>query len=227
VIQGSGDEGYRPELIFGKSNSFPYQRVFGELHLEGFEVTHTKDGFQWDENEEAFLDLLKDKLSDPAMPLLQQAKGYRVGETADNLQKGAETASNQVAEALEKNAAPVVSALRNDQSPASIPLELSPGRFLTHREIRLTFPPWIWVVTVEHTADPAAEWLEISDGPSRPDVNRVRQLGLRVSLAHPFMQHFAGSDPDLIEPLLRVAVAVGLAETIAREGAAPNAFGRV
>ena len=46
LIQGSGDEGYRPALIFGGSNSYRYQRVFGELHLEGFEVSHTKDGFR-------------------------------------------------------------------------------------------------------------------------------------------------------------------------------------
>ena len=37
VIQGSGDEGYRPAYIFGSSNSYRYQRLFGELHLEGFE----------------------------------------------------------------------------------------------------------------------------------------------------------------------------------------------
>ena len=45
LIQGSGDEGYRPELIFGRPNTFTYQRLFGELHLEGFDVSHTKDGF--------------------------------------------------------------------------------------------------------------------------------------------------------------------------------------
>lgn len=227
VIQGSGDEGYRPERIFGKSNSFPYQRVFGEIHLEGFEVTHTKDGFKWDENEDAFLDLLKDELSKDSMPLLQQAKGHRVTERAEELQKGAEAAANHVAEALEKSATPVVIDLRNDQSAASVPPELPLALTLARREIHLFFPPWTWIVSVEHTAIPSAEWLEISDGPSRPDGDRVRRLGLRVSLAHPFMQRFAGADPDSIEPLLRVAVALGLAETIAREGAAPNAFGRV
>lgn len=45
LIQGSGDDTYRPRTIFGASNSFRYQRVFGELHLSGFQVSHTKDGF--------------------------------------------------------------------------------------------------------------------------------------------------------------------------------------
>src|SRR5262249_19046037 len=78
VIQGSGDEGYRPPSIFGSSNSYRYQRVFGELHLDGFEVSHTKDGFRWDENEQPFLDLLREHLDAEDLPLLKQAEGYRV-----------------------------------------------------------------------------------------------------------------------------------------------------
>jgi hypothetical protein len=227
VIQGSGDEGYRPEKIFGKSNSFMYQRIFGELHLEGFEVTHTKDGFKWDDNEDVFLDLLKEELSKDAMPLLQQARGYRVGERTEDLRAGAEEAGNHVADALQRNAAPVVADLRGDQSASPVPAQLPPANALVRREIELQLAPWTWIVTIEQTADPAAEWLELGDGPSRPDRNRVRRLGLRLSLAHPFMQRFAGSDPDLIEPILRIAAAIGLAETIARESAEPNAFGRI
>lgn len=227
VIQGSGDEGYRPEKVFGKSNSFMYQRVFGELHLEGFEVTHTKDGFKWDDNEEVFLDLLKEELSKDGMPLLQQAKGHRVGERIEDLQAGAEQAGNQVADALERNAPVVVAELRADQAQTPVPAQLPPTSTLTRREISLVFAPWTWIITIEQTANPAADWLEIADGPSHPDQRRVRRLGLRLSLAHPFMQRFAGSDPDTIEPLLRIAAALGLAETIARESAAPNAFARI
>ena len=34
VVEGSYDNGFRPEKIFGSPNSYRYQRVFGELHLE-------------------------------------------------------------------------------------------------------------------------------------------------------------------------------------------------
>ena len=47
LIEGSHEEGYRPEAVFGRSNSYRYQRLFGELELQGFEVSHTKDGFRW------------------------------------------------------------------------------------------------------------------------------------------------------------------------------------
>ena len=54
------NEGYRPLEIFKAPNSFIYQRVFGEIHLDDEEVTHTKDNFQWTPDEEGeFLKKLK------------------------------------------------------------------------------------------------------------------------------------------------------------------------
>jgi hypothetical protein len=72
LIEGSGEDGYRPPMIFGTSGSSSYARLrlFGELHLEGFQVSHTKDGFRWDENEEPFLELLKEHLDRDDLPLL-------------------------------------------------------------------------------------------------------------------------------------------------------------
>lgn len=227
VIQGVGEEGYRPKEVSGQVGSHSYKRLFGELHLEGFNVSHTKDGFKWDDNEEVFLEILKEYLSTEKLPLLQQARGYRVGESTADLAREAEAATISVGDALERSAGAVVAELRADQAPAHIPHELAPIPTLARREITLVFEPWTWVVSVEQSADPAAHWLEISEYATRPDASRVRRLGIRISLAHAFMMRFAGADADRIEPLLRLAVALGLAETIAREAAEPGAFGRV
>ena len=75
LIEGSGEESYRPEIIFGRGNSFAYQRLYGELHLEGFQVSHTKDGFRWEEHEDHFLEFLKEDLNTAEMPLLNQVEG--------------------------------------------------------------------------------------------------------------------------------------------------------
>ena len=37
LIEGSGEDGYRPQTIFGSAGSFRHLRLFGELHLQGFE----------------------------------------------------------------------------------------------------------------------------------------------------------------------------------------------
>jgi hypothetical protein len=222
LIQGSADEGYRPELIFGKPNSFAYQRVFGEIHLEGFEVSHTKDGFKWDENEEPFLDLLKDELTDDKLPLLQQAREYRVERQRHEYRRGAEAATTHTSVSIREHVPPVLATLRQEPSAGPPPQELAPASAASRRVIDLELRGQAWRIVLELTDDPAiGEWLEISDQVARDhtdaDAESRRIVGLRLSLIHPFMQRFGGTDADQIEPLLRVAAALGLAEVAARD----------
>jgi hypothetical protein len=217
LIVGSADEGYRPEAIFGKSNSYRYQRVFGELHLDGFEVTHTKDGFHWDENEDVFLEFLREELDKPPLPLLQQAEEYRVRPKPADLKPAAELATRRTAEVIEREVPPILG-----QQMGAVPDEKAPPPGLpaaaaaeAKREIAVEIRDERWLITIELSADPAVgPWLELGD--DKHGVDGVRRLGLRLSLAHPFMERFGGADPDRIEPLLRVAVGLALAETSAR-----------
>lgn len=68
---------YRPRAIFGAGNSYRSQRLFGEVHVDGLPVSHTKDGFQWGEMEEEFLELLRAELDAEPLPLLKQAEEFR------------------------------------------------------------------------------------------------------------------------------------------------------
>ena len=80
VIVGAS-EPYRPEEIFGKSTTFAYQRIYGELTMEGFAVTHTKDGIIWgseEEEEEKVIDEIGKALSEGQLDLVAQAKKFRV-----------------------------------------------------------------------------------------------------------------------------------------------------
>jgi hypothetical protein len=60
VIKGWPDS-YRPVTVFGEqeggSNDLVNQRLFGELILEGFEVSHTKDQILFDDGEQELLEL--------------------------------------------------------------------------------------------------------------------------------------------------------------------------
>ncbi|MFT4224219.1 ATP-binding protein [Dysgonomonas sp.] len=59
VIQGSPN-GYKPVSIFGEqedgSNDLVNQRLVGELFLNNFSVSHTKDKIVWEDDEENILD---------------------------------------------------------------------------------------------------------------------------------------------------------------------------
>lgn len=214
LIQGSADEGYRPALIFGQPGSFRSLRLFGELHLDGFEVSHTKDGFRWDENEQPFLELLKDHLDDDELPLLRQADGYRALASRNERQTAAREAVDHAAEAMERGLPDVLPRVA-DEPPVETPTQaLGAQATLARRELTIDFRGQAWLIKVELTDDPAeSQWLSVSD---QADGSQPQVIEIRVSLAHPFMVSFAQTDPDDIEALLRVAGALALAEKLAR-----------
>ncbi|MDD4156903.1 MAG: ATP-binding protein [Candidatus Cloacimonetes bacterium] len=60
VIIGGPECNYRPHELFGDINSFPYQRLYGELHMDNWKVTQAKDDFDWHNSglEETFISKL-------------------------------------------------------------------------------------------------------------------------------------------------------------------------
>lgn len=225
LIQGSADDGYRPEIIFGKSNSYRFQRLFGELELEGFSVSHTKDGFAWDENEEAFLELLREELNSGSVPLLAQAEEYRVRPSKAEIQDGAETATDRTAQAIERELPPALEAISGSLESADLPPELPSDPVITKRVIDVSLNGVSWQIHLELSNDPAlGGWVEVfdagTDGGTAPSPRRV---GIRMALAHPFVERFGGTTAERLEPLIRIAAALGLAEVAARDSGVKKA----
>ncbi len=222
LIEGSADEGYRPEMIFGRSNSYRYQRLFGELELQGFEVSHTKDGFQWDENEETFLRLLKDELKKKELPLLEQAEQHRSRVVREDAAIRAEAyrASERTAGVIERDVPPVLDQLRTSPTVGEPAGTLPAVAHVTQREINVELGGHSWRIVLEMTEDPAVgNWVELADGlgsGGQIASDGVRSVGVRLALAHPFTARFMGTDASGLEPLLRLAAAIGLAEVAAR-----------
>ena len=216
LIQGSGDEGYRPAAIFGRTRgSYRALRLFGELHLGGFEVSHTKDGFRWDENEEPFLELLSEHLNGGDVPILRQADTYRTRAAHDDRKKAAEEAVDNTVAAMRRN---IVEVLRQiaDKPPAETQeVPLPEALQLVSRELSIRFRDQDWVVRVELTDDPSeGQWLAVSNQSSID--GRPEMIEIRLSMAHPFMVRFAQTDPEEIEALLRVGAGLALSEKLAR-----------
>ena len=222
VIEGSGDDGYRPAFIFGSSNSYRYQRLFGELHLDGFEVSHTKDGFRWDENELPFLELLREHLDNEDLPLLKQAEGYRVRVARGQLARTAAKAVNNTARTIEEHLPGALPSI-SEEPLVDAPDEEPPhAGTLARRQFDVRFRDKDWRINIELTEDPAeSQWLAFSDVAASTE--HPRSLDIRVSMVHPFMVRFAQTDSEDVEALLRVAAALGLAEVLARDAGVRNA----
>jgi hypothetical protein len=216
LIQGSGEDGYRPPTIFSQPGSYRYLRLFGELHLEGFEVSHTKDGFRWDENEQPFLELLKDHLAGDDLPLLHQADAYRTLATKSERTIAAREAVTRTAEALQKALPAALEKVAIQPTVETSTVLLAPQPVLAAREFDVEFRGIKWRIKIELADDPAeSQWLAISNTSGPGDIENFVEI--RLSLAHPFMISFAQTNPDDVEALLRVASALALAETLARQ----------
>jgi hypothetical protein len=235
VIVGSDDEGYRPVEIFGHSNSFIFQRLFGELHLEGFEVSHTKDGIQWNHHEENILHALKKTLNEQPLPLLEQAREYRArsngtggvkptgGSTQPNISNPPSHPSPlPTSSPPSSGSQSSLSGVSGDQKypPATHPPSAKPFGIAPptpskpqKRILKLKLNDEIWTISVELTDDPGVgEWLSFNW------VNdEDREFNIRVARNHPFIATYCSDIDAAIEPLIRIAACISAAEIAARE----------
>lgn len=224
LIEGSGEEGYRPALLFGTSGSSSYARLrlFGELHLNGFEVSHTKDGFRWDENEEPFLQLLQEHLDQEDLPLLRQCEHYRTLAAKKDRARAANQALNHTGDLIAETFPDVLPKVAEEPPVETRTAPLEPQTALASREFRFNFRDDPWLIRIELSDDPAeGDWLSISDQGAAAGDSEV--IEIRVSMAHPFMVAFAQTDAASIESLLRIGAALALAEKLARRAGIKSA----
>jgi len=228
LIMGSADEAYRPEDIFGRSNTYPYQRIFGEIHLKGFFVSHTKDGIKWEESEDEFLRKLRKDLSREDFPLLQQAREHRTKTSARATRKDAAAALNTTASNLQNATLSGSEDSGSDESfkaygmgdeapPQENSLPDLDAADKEQAEFRLRFRNETWIVSIELSyADDNVDWLSIRDRPSIIDPE-PRQVTVRVAMLHPFMAQFPTMDSESFTAILNIAAAMALAEVVAAE----------
>lgn len=215
LILGSDDETYRPQEIFGNSNSYRYQRLFGELHVEGFDVSHTKDGFHWDDFEEEFLATLRLHLKSDELDLLSQAENYRARPTKAQLQSQLKDATDSLVTDLSVAAEPALSmqSIGAAVIAATRPLVLDESLTASTRSFELRIEDHLWRITLDTTVDAAvSDWVSFSakESPQLMLGGSASDVRVVVSMAHPFAQRFLGPKGENAEVFIRFAVVLAL-----------------
>jgi hypothetical protein len=219
LIAGSLEESYRPKEIFGQPNDYPSQRLFGELHLEGFDVSHTKDGFIWDENEEPFLELLKEHLNREPLPLIRQTREHRV--YGKDLTKGTTKATESTVDDINKN---LPSYIDNTYNPVNSKEDTENKKeetlteiILFDKKIEIDFKGLKWLIRVINTNEQNDyDWLRL-DYKKNETGKYHKEITISISHAHPFMENYSGFSAKEIEPILRLGTAIGLAEVVSKD----------
>ena len=230
LIQGSGDETYRPERIFRQPNSYTYQRVVGELFVDGFEVSHTKDGIEWAGLEDEMLSKLHKELNSMKMPILAQAEGYRVRQQARELPDsfGAEALHGAAAELETQTVGELLAPLPEEMPPtpadpvldgtkSAVPASRVHQRF----EISLVDNDEQFVISLELVRDPAREWY----GFTLTRAASGHRLEVWINLSHPFSESYVNGDENTLGPLVRLVAAMVLAEHTAVQAGVKRAAG--
>jgi hypothetical protein len=227
LIEGSADETWRPQEIFGNSNSYSYQRIFGELSLTGFKVTHTKDAIKWDEGQkESFLLLLQNELKAEPMNLLSQAEKYRVrGNTPPKTTL--EDAMTAVSEVLEVALVDAIDRVHTDETDLDevIPDELAEG---VAESVEKTFKlqsqiHGIWNVKLTGFSDPAVtDFFRLSS--SQHSKSTDNDIEVQVNLAHPFAAQYLGPDHQNLELLLAFTAHLSVALSLGKQAGAKSGY---
>ena len=219
VVQGGGnlaespDDLYRPGIIFGGSNSFERQRVLGELDVSELKVTSFKDAVVWKQGqEEELLKKIKVELNSGSNPLLKMAKNFRAVENSKDTNAKIEETVDEVVE----------SAIRalidtNTEDGIGIDFELNTkdempepdrtNKTSVYQKVLTLIPQFKSNIVLElKSQGDDLSWLRVKQSSDQ------KKWTVTVNRDHPFMQSFTVADPDSLDPVLRIALAIAIAE---------------
>lgn len=229
VITGTAESPYRPKSIYGGSNSFRSQRLFAELHVEGFEVSHTKDGIQWKGQDEEFEALLRDALDAEPLPLIRQADNYRAKAGTREDARRVKAALANTAEVTARDLPGFLReegvSLEGDEAEAlldefdGVEHEESSsqhsGSTLASESFGFNLEEWYWRVELEAGSRPElAEWM--TDIPNVNHQESTVDLKIFINLEHPVLRQFALGSDDAVELASRMAVALAVTKLLFR-----------
>lgn len=225
LIEGSVGETYKPSALFGTPNSFASQRVIGEMFVEGFDVSHTKDGIQWGGYEDELLDKIYRQINSPDCALLAQADGYRARTTAAQLPKN--FGANAIAAATDAIADADTSKAIGDvaATPAAVEVALPPvpPEAVLQQQKHVLDLPWEGTsitVVLQLVQDQAADFF-VAAVEKKPAGEEV--LTVRLNLDHRFSIAFVNDNEQALQPLLRLVAALALSERMARKSGVSHA----
>jgi hypothetical protein len=223
VIYGAGsmaeeasEEIYRPYDIYRTRSSNQFLRLIGEIDVSDMQVTAFKDRVDWKNGqEEEFLSKLAKVLSEGEEPLLPMAMHYRATYRGPNITEKIESALDAAVEAVKEEVTKSGNTLRQ----TNLPSEESNESDRPHMS-----QPIIKLLEISENEELS---LEVIDAPFDNRLVSVKNMqdNYKISFnrAHPFVNSFASLPDTDLDPVLRIAIAIGLSEVRAKIAGIPSA----
>lgn len=216
VIGTSYDTKYRPKKLCGDVGSPRYKRIYGELELEGFSVSFTKNSFTQDADLETFIDglydfLIKDK---SFKKIFEQAQKYTPTKTKAEKKDVANLLVNSIASGLStpiviaKPKIPIQEDLFEDPKDIKIATGPKPAIVTPEQSVNVGSEHFFLAIGAveKNTTDPFYDIVMTEEGHYRSEIN----------LKHQFFERFSSlveSEKDY-EPISSIIKAMIITEIV-------------
>lgn len=220
VIRGGYENCYRPEEVFKKPNSYTYQRLFGELNLDDWPVTQTKDDFDWYSSglEDKFIEKLQILTADYSAKaeVYRKSKKVEVEEVIENVAKSFSNAGIIQDVKVDNLPKELVKELKNEENKSTneqtqkvegtgeIQIQGGQGKHISFKcdslEYKFNF--------VLKTDNPNVNWLNISQ--------TGEEYLVEWNIRHPFFKPYI-DDPKFLELMEHFIFSLTLSELQARK----------
>ena len=185
VVRGWPDA-WRPSSLYGQlqgSNDLVNQRLVGEIHLDGFEVSHTKDNILWRNNQE---EEIEEKLKECCNDYREAAKNRRKG---DDQRGPTEMEVKAAIDDLEKelSSPDMVDQINITTIPAEETIKVSKGKIIesvvdirspTLQGTIKSNPPIAWKIFLEGMSS--------NDHYVYSDATKTNEITVIVNTNHPY-----------------------------------------
>lgn len=183
IVGEDANNRYFPKSLCGSVGTFRFKRIFGELELEGFEVTFNKNGIKETEDLEALMEALKGEIHQKNFDLYAQAEDYRLDEQAKQIKKIVR--AHETSKSKDKRYAPTIDVNKIDKTfnsdmPVVEPASL--GQYEDHFKVGETR----YTMRVKFVN--GADYRDLLWIDSRQKDNKI--LDCMINTGHPFFQVF-------------------------------------
>lgn len=205
---------FRPETIFGKSNSFIYQRIYGEIHVDDMiEVDFTKTWLLWDENTKSnFISNLLEQIEMKPLDLIFKAENHRSIKTRlKNFDSKNKKGLKNASERLTGNTKSIENITSQDNKTPKL-LKINKKLDEINKVIPVEIVGEKWEVHMISSRDTTlSEWLTVNQ-----DVKK-KILQIIISVDHPFSANHFPDDEKEIEGIYIIAQSIAIAELTSKK----------
>lgn len=210
LIKGVGEnQGFRPPEIFGNNQSHSYQRIFGEIHLDYQDVSHTKDEFLWDDEDyKDFIDKLKKAVQKGEVNIYEQAKNYRL----DRRSRDIKIQTSEGLDGAIKLAPTALKILEEIKIPNKTdPLKEIPkpkDKEVRRKQMKYEGFTWNFEIILNYDKN-ERDWIQIFE-----KGNKTKDITIIIAMGMGFTRQYFGTKPEEVEGMLALIEYIALAEIV-------------